>query len=212
MKRASILFLLAILFCIPSFAANATPVTVNSIAVAGSTVTVTTASAHGLAANQGFCLSNPGNVCSAVSTVPNSTTFTFAQPSNVTVAVCASSCGTSAPAPRVIVLDVSQPSAAQMNVHYLLWLTTTSGIGGGSTSWRSVAASAGPTTAQSAAVAAGNFIEVNLTNSFPSTLTSAQLQTYMQNDYSTRQAALASNTQPAAYYGVIYDGSGWGQQ
>lgn len=193
--------------------ASAATANVSSIAVAGSTVTVTVAVAHGLAANAGVCLTHTP-VCTAVATVPTGTTFTFSQPSNVTVAACASSCGTVSTAPRIVILDVAQPNQAQQTVHYLLWLTTTKPIprSGAASAWVAGAGSAGASSEQNAAISAGNFLEVNLYQTFPSSMTNAQIQTFLQNDYTTRQAALAANTQPGTYYGSVWDGLSWGVQ
>src|SRR4051812_29605675 len=83
-------------------------VSISSIAVAAQTVTVTTASPHGLAVNSGFCLSAPASVCAVAKTIPSGTTLTFDQPSNVSVAVCASSCGTGDVSPKIVILDVPQ--------------------------------------------------------------------------------------------------------
>lgn len=217
MKRAQLFLTLGLLlsagcFLPSAFAATAAPVAVSTIAVAGSTVTVTTAANHNLAVTQGFCLSAPGPACSAIATVPNATSFTFTQPSNVTVAACAAACGTVVPAPRVIVLETFQGAQNQIGVHRLYWLTTTAPVPGSGSVWTAKAGSAGASTAQSSAVAAGNFIEVNVSDSFPASLTTAQIQTAMQNDYNTRQANLAAISQPAAYFGSIWDGSGWGAQ
>lgn len=206
--------LLACLFLLTgvssSFAASAS---VSSIAVNASTVTVTVGVAHGLAVNAGVCLTSTP-VCTAVATVPTSTTFTFVQPSNITVSPCASNCGTVSTAPRITILDVQQPNSAQQSIHYLLWLTTTKPIprSGAVSAWVAGAGSAGASDAQNAAIAAGSFIEVNLTQTFPAPMTTTQIQTFLQNDYTARQAALVANTQPGTYYGSTWDGSAWGVQ
>lgn len=188
-------------------------VAVSTIGVAAQTVTVTTGSAHGFVVNQGICLTNTA-ACAVIATVPTGTTLTFAQPSNVTVAACAATCGTALAAPKVIILDVAQPTQAQFTVHYLLWLTTQSPIPstGASSAWKAGAGSAGATTPQTNAIAAGAVIELNLFQSFPSTMSTAQMQTFVQNDYTTRQAALAANTQPGAFYGSVWDGVAWSVQ
>jgi hypothetical protein len=203
------LVLTAWLVLIAALPAFATSVNVSTVAVAGSTVTVTTASAHGLAVNTGICITSTA-ACAVVATVPTSTTFTFPQPTTVTVAACASSCGTASLAPKIVILDVSQPSQAQQTIHYLLWLTTLTPLPRAATSaWTAGSASVGATTAQNNALASGSFIEVNLSQTFPSSLTTAQIQTFLQNDYTTRQAALAANTQPGAFYGSVWDGTAW---
>lgn len=207
MKRI-LLALCALLTAAPLFAAN-----VSTIAVAGSTVTVTTAASHGLAVNGAVCLSvTPA--CVVVNTVPNATSFTFTQPSNISVAVCSSACGTTTGAPRIIILDVQQPNQSQQTIHYLLWLTTVKPIpkSGAGSAWIAGAGSVGASPEQIAAMAAGNLIEQGFVYTCPVTLTTAQVQAYLQNDYTTRQAALVANTQPGQYYGSVWDGSGWGIQ
>jgi len=210
MKRF-LLSLSLLLVAVPTFAAS---VGVSSIAVAGSTVTVTTASAHGLAVNSAVCLSAPANVCTVAETVPTSTTLTFTQPSNVTVVVCPSSCGTASTVPRVAVLTVSAPSQAIQSVRYILWLFTTNPVpkSGATSAWIATNKSAGATTAQNNALAAGSFIEVGATENFPATMTTAQIQTFLQAAWTTQQQALANNTQPGAFYGSVWDGLAWSVQ
>lgn len=192
--------------------ALATAATVSTIAVASGTVTVTTAAAHGFVVNQGVCASLTP-VCAVLATVPTSTTFTFPQPSNVTVGACASSCGTVIAAPRIVVLDVGSPSQAQQSVHYLLWLTTGTPIPNAKTSaWKAGAGSVGVSAAQNNALSAGSFLEIEVTQIFPASQTTGQIQTFLQNDYTTRQSALAANTQPGTYYGSVWDGTAWGVQ
>lgn len=200
--------LLGLLFALVAQVASAA--TVSTIGVVTNTVTVTTSAAHGFAVNQGVCLINTP-ACVVIATAPTSTSFTFAQPSNQTVAACASSCGTAIAAPKVIVLDTQQPDQAHQAIHYLLWLTTITPIpnSGASSGWKAGAGSVGASAAQNSALTAGAFIEVNQTVSFPSSLTTAQVQVFLQNDYLTRQAALAANTQPGAFYGSVWDGTAW---
>jgi hypothetical protein len=103
-----------------------------------------------LAVNAGFCLSAPASVCAVAKTVPTGTTLTFDQPSNVTVAACASSCGTGDVAPKIIILDVPQSDQTSQVVHYLLWLTTLSPIpkSGATSAWVAQNGSAGASTPQ----------------------------------------------------------------
>jgi len=195
------------------WAALATPVAISSIAVAGSTVTVTTSAVHGLTAISGFCTTAPSSVCSAIATVPTTTTFTFAQPSTGNVAVCASSCGTVTQAPRAVVLDISQSVQGVQNVRFLLWLTTTSPIAtSAATQWVAKTGSIGATTAQGNAVLAGNFVERVYTENFPATFTIGDIQNFISKTFASQQAALQATTQPAAFYGSVLDGVGWGQQ
>ena len=83
--------------------ATAPSTSITSTTVAGSTITVN-ATAHGLVANQGFCIAGSSvstdNVCGVVAGASaNSFTFTSA-----TALACSSSCGTVTAAKQVIVL------------------------------------------------------------------------------------------------------------
>jgi len=190
----------------------ATSVGVSSVAVSGQTVTVTTATAHGLGTNVGICITSTA-ACGVVATVPSGTTFTFTAPTGTTVVACASSCGTASLAPKVIVLSVDA-SQSQQVIHYVMWLTTQTPMphGSAASAWTAGGASAGPSQAQTNALSAGYFIEVPRTVSFPMSLPLVQIQTYVQNDYTASQAALAANTQPGAFYGSVWDGAAWGIQ
>lgn len=189
-------------------------VSVSTIGVTGPTVTVTTATAHGLTVNTGFCLSAPASVCAVAKTVPTGTTLTFDQPSNITVAACASSCGTGDVSPKIIILDVPTSDQTSQVIHYLLWLTTLNPIPktGGTSAWVAQNGSAGASTAQVNALAAGSFLEKNISRAFPSTMTTAQIEVVLQNDYNTQQSAIAAGTQPGAFYGFVWTGSAWVQQ
>lgn len=186
-------------------------INVTTIAVAAQTVTVTTPSAHGFAVNTGVCFSAPATVCTAVRTVPTTTTFTFLQPSNVTVAACASSCGTVIAAPKIIVLDVGTPNQAQQTIHYVMWLTTIIPLphAGATSQWTAGAGSVGASAPQIAALSAGSFLELERNETFPASLTTGQLQTFLENDYTTQQAAKVANIQPGALYGSVWNGATW---
>jgi hypothetical protein len=196
---------------LPSFVECA--VSVSTISVASGTVTVVTGSAHGLAVNSGFCLSAPASVCAVAKTVPNSTTFTFDMPSNVAVAACAASCGTGDLAPKLAVLPVSASQSTQ-TFSYVLWLTTLTPLpkAGAVSAWTASALSAGASAAQNNALAAGSFLEVARSVTFPITQAIGDVQIYMQNDWQASQTALQSNTQPGAYYGYTWNGLSWVRQ
>jgi hypothetical protein len=204
------LLLVLSLLATPAIASAAVGLT--SIAVASGTVTVVTASAHGLAVNTGFCLSAPASVCAAAKTITNSTTFTFDMPSNVTVSACASSCGTGDLAPKAIVLGV-QASQTTQTVTYALWVTTLTPLprSGATSAWTN-AIGTGATTAQNNALASGAFVELVTSFPFPASTTTATMQTIVQNAWTSAQAALAATTQPGAFYGFVWNGSTWVQQ
>lgn len=205
-----LLLALSLLF-LPSLATAA--VAVSTIAVASGVVTVTTGTAHGLAINAGFCLSAPGSVCAVAKTITSATVFTFDMPTNTAVAACASSCGTGDAAPRLVVLQVTAGQSTK-TFSYVLWLTTLTPLprAGAVSAWTPTATSAGASVAQTAALAAGSFIEVGRAVTFPASQAIADVQTYMQNDYTSAQSALAGNTQPGAFYGFVWTGGSWVQQ
>jgi len=205
------LLLALTLWLLPSLASAA--VGISTITVASGTVTVTTASAHGLAVNTGFCLSAPASVCAVAKTITNATVFTFDMPTNTTVAPCGASCGSGDLAPKLAVLQVT-PGQSTKIFSYVLWLTTLTPLpkSGALSAWTATATSAGASTAQNNALAAGSFIEIARAVSFPLAQAIADVQTYMQNDYNSTQAALVGNTQPGAFYGFVWNGGAWIQQ
>jgi hypothetical protein len=204
------LLLVLSLLCLPSVASAA--VTISSIAVAGSTITVVTASAHGLAVNTGFCLSAPASVCAAAKTITNATTFAFDKPSNVTVSACAASCGTGDLAPKAIVLGVQANETTQI-VTYALWVTTLTPLprSGATSAWTN-AIGAGASPSQNAALASGAFIEVVTSFPFPASTSTATMQTIVQNAWTSVQAAVSGTTAPGAFYGFVWNGTTWVQQ
>src|SRR5262249_12720661 len=153
MRRLLLLLLLAV--ALRAFAANAAPVTVSSTTVAGQVLTVNTAAAHGLSAangGQGACLSAPSNVCGGVVTAPTSTQYTL-QVGGTAPAACAVSCGTSVPAPQVVILQTQAVSQAEVMVTYVLWITTQQPCPGPNASaWKAANGSVGASTAQVQAI------------------------------------------------------------
>jgi hypothetical protein len=194
------LFAVSVLFLSGlAFASNAAPVTVSSITVAGSTVTVNS-TAHGLAINQGFCLSAPAGLCNVVAT-SSANSFTFTQAS---LTACASSCGTVSVAKKVIWLQTTTIQGGYQ-VSYVLWLTTTQPVAGtGSSAYLSA------TSQEKAALLAGNFIEISRTQFFPLSTTLANAEAQLQNDFNAQQSALAASVQPGQFYGNFFD-TGWTQ-
>lgn len=202
MKRIVLSVLAALLFASTASAA----ISISTIGVASNTVTVTTATAHGGSVNLGVCLTAPANVCTVIKTVPTSTSFTFDMPSNVTVSACASSCGTVDAAPQVIILRTTVSGPRQV-ISYLRWLTTLNPVPvtGASSAWSANPLSAGASTAQNNAIAAGSFIEQQDAMSLPSNLASTVLQALFQADYALYQSALAGGAQPGTYYGFTWN-------
>jgi hypothetical protein len=203
MRRFSLMLLLLAASC---FGATATPVTISTTSVVGSTVTIN-ATAHGLTANQGFCVSGSSvsnnNICSTVATVPNGNSFTFTLAG---ATACASSCGTSVAAKQVIVLSILSPNGFEIQVNYLLWLTSNQGISGSASSnW------SGANTAEKNAIAAGTTIEIARSKTFANTATKTEIQAQLQKDFATQQAALAATVQPGQFFGMFMDSAGWSQ-
>jgi hypothetical protein len=62
------------------------------------------------------------------------------------------------------------------------------------------------------AIAAGSLLEKNISRAFPATMTTAQIEVVLQNDYNTQQSAIAGGTQPGAFYGFVWNGTAWVQQ
>ncbi len=185
--------------------ATATPVSISTISRTSNVVTVVTGSAHGLLAGQGFAIAGVTDASfngnNTVSTVTNSTTYTFKQ----TAANASSSGGTSVAAKQVIIMSIFVSQGGRMTIRYLLWLTTTQPIPLPSVQSSWVDAS----TAEVNAIQAGTTIEINDSMSLPSTLTKAQVQTVLANEFTARQAYLAGNVQPGQFFGVFEDSVGW---
>lgn len=176
---------------------------ITTTTMAGAVQTVNSAG-HGLAVNQGFCITGAGvasnSVCGVVATATaNSFTMTVAG-----VAACASSCGTVAAAPQIIILTISHPSQGYLTVSYLFWLTTTSGVAVNGSSQYSAA-----TGAQVAAINAGRFVEFQTNHTFPASFSVANIKLLIQADYLAAQATLAANSQPGAFFNDTFDGTAW---
>lgn len=197
MKHTILLFIL-LLTAVTAFGQPISGVTVNSIVGTG-TVTVTTAAAHGLAVNQGFCLSAPLNSCGVVATVPTTTTLTFANGT-----ACASSCGTIQAAKQIIVLNTTQVNALNWSANVLFWLTTTAPFPGKSSAFT------GATAPELSAISAGSFVEVERSYQWSVSQPIASIKTELQNDYTAAQTTFAQSIQPGQFLGVFFNG-GWSQ-
>lgn len=197
MKR--ILFLLFCLIFVRTLdAAVATPTAVSTITVVTSTVTVNS-TAHGLAVNQGFCLSASA-VCGVVAT-STANSFTFTQ---AAFTACASSCGTVQPAKKVVWLQTTNVNGGYQ-VSYLLWETTITPVVNSSLT----SAWSGASTAEVNAIKAGNVIEIPGIIFFPTGTSLASAESTLALIYSTAQGALAASVQPGAFFGNYLDGVGW---
>jgi hypothetical protein len=184
----------------------ATPVAVTSCSSLSNVVTVTCSAAHGLAANQGFSLQNTTNptynLNGTVAGISSTTVFTF----NLTVPDGTSSTGgTSQPAKEIVILNTNPFGANNtITVRYLLWLTTVNPVAGTSTSaWN------GASIQENQAIASGTTVEISRSISLSATITKAQLEAAVALDFAAQQAAFVAAPAPGAFYGVVYDGTGW---
>jgi hypothetical protein len=204
-----VLLMLAVMAAIApmSRAATAVPVAISGISVSGNTLTVTTSAAHGLSATlpSGFCISGSSvtadNVCGVVLTAPSGTTYTFTLAGGAT---CAASCGTVAPAKRVIWLQTYTVGGG-FQVNYLLWLTTTAGVPGKTSAW------SGASTAENNALQSGAFIEVQRPSFFfPLGASLAQAEALLSLDWTAQEnLQTGSGVAPGSFFGNFNDGVGW---
>jgi hypothetical protein len=117
----------------------------------------------------------------------------------------ASTGGTVNPAKEIIILDTN-PFAANgtISVRYLLWLTTVSPKPGLTTSqWQNASIQ------ENAVIIAGTTVELLRTITVSATITKAQLEAAIALDFAAQQTVFAAAPAPGAFYGVIYDGTGW---
>lgn len=205
MKTLLKLFLLCVL-AVPGFGQLATPVSVTSVTVSSTTATVTTGSAHGLSAGQGFCdlasSQSADIICSTVATVPSSTTFTYV---SSTAVACSSSCGTNQPARRFIWANVdAQSDLGEFIVQVCVWLTTATPapLSGGSSACSSATAN------ENAAIAAGTTVEKVYHILLPGSYALSDANTFMNKFQQSKQSAFANTVQPGAILGHSCDSVG----
>lgn len=192
------------------FATLATPVTITSVTCAAGVCTVTTATAHSIVSgNPGFCIlasSIPAdNICGTANTVPLTTTYTV---NSALMAACASSCGTSQPAP-LFVIRSSVPSFGQQNIIGCIWTFTATGAAqaGAVSSCSSVL----PSNIQSGAngaIAAGTWIESPVNRSFPASYTAVTIMNQLLDLQSAMQIAQAAASAPGSTMGRQCDLTG----
>jgi hypothetical protein len=178
-------------------------VTVNTIATSGTVVTVTTAAPHGLAVQQGMCLSfaTPANVCGIVASA-TSTTLTFPQVSGSPAITCASSCGQTQAAKQIIILGINEPNATLIGVSFVFWLPTSQPLPVMANSqWTKASA------AENNAIMQGWFIEQSGNYTLPSSLSLVTFKTILQAYYSAALASLQGNVQPGQFYGNFFNGA-----
>ena len=186
--------------------ATATPVAISSISRTSGVTTVTTATNHGLVSGQSCSLvgvtdtSFIGNW--TITSVTSATVFVCAQPT--ALGASSSSSGTSQPSKEVITLNVRNEVPGYNSVTFLLWLPTAFPVPTTASSlWT------GASTAENAAIQAGYLIELVKTDDFPVTAAKAQIEGYLQLEFTAALAVLNASAGPGAYYGIYFDGSGW---
>lgn len=195
MKKILLLLLfLSAFFIAPAFASIATPANISSIAVNGSTVTVTTATAHNVSSSDpGFCILNssstPDNVCGTATSITSSTVFVFSL-SGATA--CASSCGTAQPAP-VFMLKSSTPQFGQLSVTACMYVFVTAGVSiSGGTSQCSGQFATALSGEINTAITNGLWVEYVATTPFSNSATLGTIEQYfqaMQFSYQLQQLA-----------------------
>lgn len=202
---ARVLPFLIILMAVPGMATS-----VSSITCSGQTATVN-ATAHGLAASQGFELT--GTAAQFNGTVLSATTnsFTF----NVATGMCltfTSGYTSVNPAQQIIELPgVANPGQGTVQENFLFWFTTVypnplpcnlppSGTGCPQSVW------AGASPAQNAAIVAGTTVEMYGTLNVPANTSATSVQSQAIAQYQTMQTGFAGYLLATGY---CYNGSGW---
>jgi hypothetical protein len=192
-------------------------VSISAISRASNVVSVTTASAHGLAVGQAATIAGftdtSYNGCFYVMSVGSTTTFTY----NQTGANSSSSGGTTAPARQMFALDIKPPSSPGLaTLHVIFWYPVLTPLP--LASFTSAVPSTiphPPTASDLAALLAGILVEESLYLTIPSSWAQGANLTateqYVQALYAGRLAALNALPQPGSVQGYWYDGTGWQQ-
>jgi hypothetical protein len=205
-KLLPLLFLF--LFSARAFAITATPTAISTMTFAAGVLTVNS-TAHGLAANNGFCILGSSvaadNFCGTVLAVTNANTFTTKLSTGV---ACAATCGTVQPAKLFLIAgDPFQPAQGQINVTYCIWNTTatplpvangTSGCANGETN-------ATLLNEENSAIAAGTLIETHETRNFPGNWDITKVFNFLLDLQLSKQIAIAAAAQPGRDTGRFCD-------
>lgn len=216
MKKTILLFALLLLSAGAAFAAASSPVTVSSVTVSSGVVTVTTATAHNIPANNaGFCLQGSSVgvdiLCGTAATVPTSTTFTF---NSSTALACASSCGTAQPAKNFLVLGnplTGTLGIQQVTVCVWNYIQTPLAFPNRTSACASAETNATLLTSENGALASGAWDETVITLTLASSDTRAQIEQEFQRIQFARQLAIAAGIQPGRDTGTFCDAVGCNQ-
>jgi hypothetical protein len=209
-------FLAAIFFCsMLAFGASSTPVTVSSISCSAGVCTVTTASAHNVPSNNaGVCLQGgpaADVLCGIAATVPSSTTFTV---NSSSMATCASSCGTAQPAKNFLISG--DPITNQLGLHQVtvcIWNYILTPLPSPNKTSGCAAAETNSTllTSENGALASGAWYETQITLTFASSDTRAQIEQEFQRIQFAIQLEIAAGIQPGRDAGTFCDAVGCNQ-
>jgi len=182
--------------------------TVTSITGSGQTCTVN-ATAHGLAASQGFEL-NSGQTNQFNSTVVTASTnsFTFTLPAGSACSTFTSGYTTVNAAIQIVELPgVALVNTGQVSEQALYWFTTVyPNPLSCPNSVCPVSQWAGANAAQNAAIAAGTTVEINAAITVAANTVATAVQTLFQNQYNTMQAGFAGYLLAQGY---CYNGTAW---
>jgi hypothetical protein len=109
----------------------------------------------------------------------------------------------------VVGLQIGNQSQGAGTLTYVCWLASNSpiSVAGFSSQWKVNASSGGPTAAQTSALAAGYWIEVVRNYPLNSGVTTAQIEAYVQTDWTNLQAQQSAGLAPALFYGDFWDDS-----
>jgi hypothetical protein len=190
------------------------PVSISSISRTSNVVSVTTATAHGLAVGQAVVIAGAtDSTCNGVFyvvSVGSSTTFTY----NSIGSNSSGTAGNAAPEREMFALEVSPASPGLATFHVVFWYPVATPVP--KTSFTSAVPSSiphPPTAAEQAALLAGILVEEQFYLTIPASWAQGAnitaTEQYVQALYSGRLAALNALPQPGSVQGYWYDGTAW---
>jgi hypothetical protein len=192
------------------------PVSISLISRSSNVVSVTTATAHGLAVGQAVDIQGATDTTLVgvfyVVSVGSTTTFTF----NSTGANSSGTAGTAGPARQMFALGIGASSPGISTLQVIFWYPISSPVP--KASFTSAVPSTiphPPTARDQSALLAGILVEESVFLQIPSSWAQgaklSATEQYIQDYYSGRLAALNALPQPGAVEGYWYDGTGWQQ-
>ena len=115
---------------------------------------------------------------------------------------------------QIVVLNVSDAGSNKVQYNYLCWLNAPNPLPNPSfvSQWKALGSSAGPTTAQIAALQNGTVIEQTGALQEPTITPLATVESDIINDCTARQNYINGIPGQGIYYGVTWNGSQWVQQ